>query len=94
MRLLALDQIDGEAVERRDAHAVHARGALVDQLETLLDREERRLRGIGDDGDDELIEDAQAPLDEVQVSVVHGVEHPGIHGALAHKVPRRIVVSG
>src|SRR5262245_12852259 len=94
IRLLALDEVDSEAVERGDAHAVHARRALVDELEALLDREQRRLGRVGDDGDDELVEDAEAPLDEVQVSVVHRIEHPGIHGALAHEVPRWIVGSG
>src|SRR5262249_11845549 len=85
--LLALDQVDDEPVERGDAQAVHSRRALVDQLEPLLDAEQRLLRGVRADGDDQLVEDAQAALDEVQVAVVDGVEHAGIHRALAHENP-------
>src|SRR5258705_222062 len=50
----------------------------------LLDGEQRRLGGIGADGHDHLVEDLQAPLDDVHVAVVQRIEHPRIDGALAH----------
>src|SRR4026209_1001390 len=83
---LALDQIDQEPVERRDAHPAHpdARRALVDQLQALLRAEQGLLGGIGHHRDDQLVEDAQAALDEVQVSVVHRIEHARIDRSLAH----------
>ena len=54
-------------------------------LEALLDREERLLRGVRDDRDDQLVEDPETALDEIDVPVVDGVEHPGVHRALAHE---------
>src|SRR5882724_8727583 len=91
VRALALHQVDQQPVERGDAHPAHpdAGGAFVDQLEALLDREERLLRGVRDHRHDQLVEDAQAPLDEIQMPVVHRIEHPGIHRPLAHAHPRR-----
>src|SRR5206468_3546015 len=81
---LTRDQIDQEAVEGDDAKVAELRGGLVDHLEPLLHREERLLRRIGDDRDDELVEDLQAALDDVDVAVVRGIEHAGIDGALGH----------
>src|SRR5262249_56875971 len=73
---------------RDDAHARHAGGALVDHLEPLLHGKQRLLGRIRDDGDDELVEDAEAPLDQIQMSVVNRIEHPRIDGALVHAIPR------
>ena len=90
-RLLALDQVDEEAVERRDAHAAPCRRvhSSISSRRSLTVKS-GCLGGVGDHRDDQLVEDAQAPLDEIEVSVVHRIEHPGIHGALAHEVPRRM----
>src|SRR6185503_20189918 len=64
-----------------------AGGALVDHLEALLDREQRLLRRVRHHRHDELVEDAQAALDEIQMAVVHRIEHPRIHRPLAHARP-------
>src|SRR2546426_11258733 len=81
---LARDQIDQEAVEGDDAEVAELRRGLVDHLQPFLHGEERLLRRIGDDRDDELVEDLKAALDDVDVAVVHGVEHAWIHRALGH----------
>src|SRR5207244_10562781 len=52
--------------------------------EALAHGEERLLGGIGDDRDDQLVEDSEAALDEVAVAVVHGIEHPRIDRTLGH----------
>src|SRR5206468_9977868 len=57
---------------------------LVDHLEALLDREARLLRGVRDVRDDQLVEDLKAALDDVDVAVVHGIEHARIDRTLGH----------
>src|SRR6185436_5080825 len=84
---LTVDEVDEEPVEGRDTHVSEPMRGLVDQLEALLDAEERLLGRVGHHRDDELVEDAEAPLDEVEVSVVHRVEHPRIDRPLAHGEP-------
>ena len=86
------DEVDEEAVERRDAHARHARRRLVDHLEPLLHVEERLLGRIGDHGHDQLVEDAQATLDEIEVSVVHRIEHARVDALACPRVPPAILV--
>src|SRR5499426_3639571 len=81
---LARDQVDQQSVEGHDAKVAEVRGGVVDHLEPLLHREERLLRRIGDDRDDELVEDLQAALDDIDVAVVDRIEHAWIDGALGH----------
>jgi hypothetical protein len=81
---LAGHQIDQEAVERDDPEIAEVRGRLVDHLQPLLHREERCLGGVGDDRHDQLVEDLEAALDHVHVSVVDRIEHAGIDRALRH----------
>jgi len=38
---------------------------------------QRLFGGVGDDGDDQLVEDPEAALDDVDVAVVHGSNIPG-----------------
>jgi hypothetical protein len=59
-------------------------GALVDHLQTLVDGEERLLGRVGHHRHDQLVEDPKAALDDVEVAVVHGIEHPRVDGALGH----------
>src|SRR3972149_1024777 len=73
---LAGHEVDEEAVQRDDGEVVDPRRRLVDHLEALLDGEQRLLRGVGHHRDDQLVEDPEAPLDDVHVAVVDGVEHP------------------
>ena len=82
--MLARHEVDGEAVERDDAEVLVPRGRLVDHLHPLGGGEELGLRRVPDHGDDDLVEDAEAALDEVEVPVVHGIEHAGIHRTLRH----------
>src|SRR5262245_272997 len=99
---LARDQIDGQAIERDDPKVVREiAGGLVDHLQPFLHREQWLLAGVGHNGHDQLVEDAETTLDDVQVAVVHGIEHPRIHGTFGHSVISRrrcrsleIVVSG
>src|SRR5207245_1473214 len=84
VRALPRHEIDEQAVERHDAKALETDGRLVDHLEPFGDREERRLPGVRHDSDDQLVEDPETALDQVDVTVVHGIEHAGIDRALAH----------
>src|SRR2546421_7157473 len=81
---LARDQVDQEPVERDDAEVAEPGCRLVDHLEALLDREQRLLRGIRDDRDDQLVEDLEAALDDVDVAVVYGIEHARVDRTLGH----------
>src|SRR3989454_3352121 len=81
---LARHQVDQQAVERDDPEIAQIRGRVVDHLQPLLHREERRLGGVGDDRDDQLVEDLETTLDHVHVPVVDRIEHAGIDGALCH----------
>src|SRR5207302_1911741 len=74
---------DGETGEARDLGAVASVEGRTDQLEALLDREERlALLRVGCHRDDQLVEDAERAVDHVQVSVGERVEAPGIDGDL------------
>src|SRR3972149_6550690 len=81
---LAGHEVDEEAVERDDAEVVEPRRRLVDHLEALLDGEQRLLRGVGHHRDDQLVEDPEAPLDDVHVAVVDGIENPRVDRTLRH----------
>jgi len=54
----------------------HARPLVGRQPPKRLDVEERRLTGIGEDRDDQAVEDVGGPADDVEVAVGDGVERP------------------
>ena len=49
-----------------------------DQALAILDAEERLLGDVGGDGDDQLVDEAQAAADDVLVSSRHGIEAAGV----------------
>ena len=62
---------------------------LVDELQPLLDAEQRLLGRVGDDRDDQLVEDARRLRSiRSRVAIVHRIEHARVHCPLAHGEPR------
>ena len=57
----------------------------LEQLDPLLDAEERRLVRVDADADDEPVAQLAAALDDVQVAEVDRVEHAGVHGLAGGK---------
>ncbi len=60
--------LDEEAVERFDAHVRQVGAHALHELEALVDREERRARGVHADADDDMAEERARALDEVEVA--------------------------
>jgi hypothetical protein len=91
VRLLAVDVVHHEAVERVHLDVPEGLAHLADHLDALLLGEERLLRRVVGDGDDEALEDADAALDDVEMPVGDGVEAAGIDGD-AHGLPTLLYV--
>lgn len=53
---------------------------LPDDLDALLDREQRRFLLIYEDADGDLVEQLAAALDDVEMAVGDGIKRAGIHG--------------
>ena len=58
----------------------------------VVDRQQRRLAGVGEDADDHRVEDARGPLDDVEVAVGDRVERAGVdrdaHASSIASTPR------
>src|SRR4051812_26210792 len=85
-RVVVAREVDQQALEELDRHVPEVRGLLVEHVLALLEREERlRLLRVADDRDDDMVEVARGPLDDVEVTEGDRVEGTraecGGHGA-------------
>ena len=75
-------EVDGQAVERGDLDRVGrrplGRERLADDPDPRLDRQQRRLPRVGEDGHDHALEDGRGPADHVEVAVGDRVERTRI----------------
>jgi hypothetical protein len=85
-----LGEVDGEALEALDADSGGARLALdyrrkqfADHLDAFIEGEERVFAGVAADGDDDLVEEAAAAGDDVEVTVGNWVKAAGEDGDVA-----------
>ena len=74
------DEVHGQVGKRLDAHVRVRRRHLPGQFDSLVQTEVRRLVRINPDPDDQFVHDLAAPLDDVQMAKVDGVEDPGVNG--------------
>ena len=76
-----LGEVDEQPLEELDAHVRQVAEHLVQHLLALLEREERlRLLRVADHGHDHVVEVPTGPLDDVEVTVGHGVERSRTEG--------------
>ena len=68
-------EVDEETLEELDADVGEVRGALLQHLLALFEREQRlRLLRVADHRDDDLVEVARRALDDVEVAEGHRIE--------------------
>ena len=72
-----------------DFHIGNVVQHLAGEIDTLFQREQRGLAGIGGDGDHDAVENAGGPTHQVIVAVGDRIESAGIHGA-GHGNPHRV----
>ena len=76
-----LGEVDEQALEELDPHVGEVRDLLGEHLLALLEREERlRLLRVADHRDDDVVEMARGPLDDVEVTVGDGIERARAQG--------------
>src|SRR3989442_14151701 len=71
-------EVDLQAVEARDLDVAVLRAALTHELDAFVGGEDRLLREVATDADDDAIEEARGPLDDVEMAVRGGVEGAGV----------------
>src|SRR6266699_5339923 len=79
-------ELNRQSGEARDLDSVSAFQRFLDQLDPLLDREQRLpLFGVGGDRNDDTVEDAERAVDDVEVAIGEGVKAARVDGdLLAH----------
>ena len=80
LRAFAPRVVDEQSIEGVHLDVVPVAEHLADHRHALVDREERRLVGVDEDGDDNPIEDRTGALDDVDVAAGERIEGPGKDG--------------
>src|SRR5690606_12950818 len=89
---MLIRRIDNEAGKRNGRNLrtkLLCRGCrfLFDQRKPLLKREKRRFRRVDANGNDQMINKFQRPLDNVQMAIRHRIESAGIKTDARHEPP-------
>src|SRR5207244_8374946 len=71
-------EVDLQAVEARDLDVAVLRAGLTHELDAFVGGEDRLLREVAADADDDAIEEARRPLDDVEMAVRGRVERAGV----------------
>src|SRR5687768_2178052 len=79
-------EVDEQTLELSHLHATIARGCLSNQIDALVGREQRLLRAVVGDSDDEPVDELAAAADEVLVTTRDRIEASGIDGDRSHSV--------
>src|SRR5207245_9078184 len=79
--------VDGESVEGADLDAAVESGALADEVDPLLDAEQRRLPRVLEDGDDQLVDDQGGTLENVEMRKGDRVEASRIDRHMRRRHP-------
>jgi hypothetical protein len=77
---LAAGVVDQQALEGVDLNVGQVSADLAEHLHPLLHGEERIFLRVEQQGDDQAVEEARGPLDEVEVAVGDRVERPRVDG--------------
>src|SRR6266540_424600 len=85
---LPAGEVHQEPRERRHLDPGERRRGLLEQADAVLHGEQRRLGGVLEHAHHQTVEQAAGALDDVQMSVRHGVECPRTQGHKAHQTSR------
>ena len=80
-------EVDEQPLELRDLHVFVVGGGSPNELDPFFRREQRALRGIHGDSDNEMIDEFATSLDQVLVAARDRIEASSIDGRDRHVIP-------